>query len=115
MFADVKSLVGSVLDGYNVCIFAYGQTGAGKTFTMEGRSASRQAVRSCAAPRPTAGPSENRGISMRCVKALFKGIAALSPQYKFQVHVSMIEIYNEQITDLLGQPAVRRWQTVRST
>jgi len=82
VFADVKSLVGSVLDGYNVCIFAYGQTGAGKTFTME-------------------GPSDNRGISMRCVKALFKGIAALSPQYKFQVHVSMIEIYNEQITDLL--------------
>ncbi|KAA8528377.1 hypothetical protein F0562_035732 [Nyssa sinensis] len=36
VFADASPMVISVLDGYNVCIFAYGQTGTGKTFTMEG-------------------------------------------------------------------------------
>jgi hypothetical protein len=36
VFAQTKPIVASVLDGYNVCIFAYGQTGTGKTFTMEG-------------------------------------------------------------------------------
>uniref|UniRef100_A0A2C9UFK6 Kinesin motor domain-containing protein n=1 Tax=Manihot esculenta TaxID=3983 RepID=A0A2C9UFK6_MANES len=36
VFEDVAPFATSVLDGYNVCIFAYGQTGTGKTFTMEG-------------------------------------------------------------------------------
>ena len=36
IFEDVAQLVTSALDGYNVCVFAYGQTGAGKTHTMEG-------------------------------------------------------------------------------
>lgn len=34
VYGDIQQLVRSVLDGYNVCIFAYGQTGAGKTYTM---------------------------------------------------------------------------------
>lgn len=38
VFRDTKHLVMSVLDGYNICIFAYGQTGAGKSFTMIGAS-----------------------------------------------------------------------------
>ena len=50
-----------MLDGYNVCIFAYGQTGTGKTFTME-------------------GPSGNRGVNYRTVEELFK-VAAQREQH----------------------------------
>lgn len=53
VFQEVSSLVGSVLDGYNVTIFAYGQTGAGKTFTMD-------------------GPHEDPGISTRALRELFR-------------------------------------------
>ncbi|XLT45483.1 hypothetical protein HN873_038087 [Arachis hypogaea] len=52
VFADASSMVTSVLDGYNVCIFAYGPTGAGKTFTMEGTEL-------------------NRGVNYRTLELLF--------------------------------------------
>lgn len=41
----IRPLVASVLEGYNGCVFAYGQTGTGKTFTMEGKSLLIYAVR----------------------------------------------------------------------
>ncbi|KAB2621454.1 kinesin-4-like [Pyrus ussuriensis x Pyrus communis] len=41
VFAQTRPIVSSVLNGYNVCIFAYGQTGTGKTFTMEGTHENR--------------------------------------------------------------------------
>ncbi|KAI8552295.1 hypothetical protein RHMOL_Rhmol06G0255500 [Rhododendron molle] len=41
VFEDTAPFATSVLDGYNVCIFAYGQTGTGKTFTMEGTNGAR--------------------------------------------------------------------------
>ena len=37
VFEDTKPIITSCVDGYNVCIIAYGQTGAGKTYTMMGR------------------------------------------------------------------------------
>lgn len=79
-----------MLDGYNVCIFAYGQTGTGKTFTME-------------------GTEENRGVNYRTLEELFRVIRERQGMFKYELTVSVLEVYNEQIRDLLlqeSQPGV---------
>ncbi|XP_074264750.1 kinesin-like protein KIN-14S [Silene latifolia] len=82
VFAETLPIVTSVLDGYNVCIFAYGQTGTGKTFTME-------------------GTPENRGVNYRTLKELFRIADHRSCTMKYELCVSMLEVYNERIRDLL--------------
>lgn len=83
VFADASPMVVSVLDGYNVCIFAYGQTGTGKTFTME-------------------GSEQNRGVNYRTLKQLFKIAEERKDTFTYSISVSVLEIYNEQIRDLLA-------------
>ncbi|URD87944.1 KISc [Musa troglodytarum] len=83
VYADASPLVTSVLDGYNVCIFAYGQTGTGKTFTME-------------------GTEQNRGVNYRTLKELFKIAEERNETYSYNISVSVLEVYNEQIRDLLA-------------
>ena len=75
----------SVLDGYNVSIFAYGQSGTGKTFTMEGNE-------------------EHPGLVPRAIARIFEDIQSRTTNYQHDVFVSMIEIYNESIRDLLRDP-----------
>ncbi|KDO81245.1 hypothetical protein CISIN_1g0371692mg, partial [Citrus sinensis] len=82
VFADASPLVTSVLDGYNVCIFAYGQTGTGKTFTME-------------------GTQQNRGVNYRTLELLFKIAEERKETFTYSISVSALEVYNEQIRDLL--------------
>ncbi|KAK4378969.1 hypothetical protein RND71_000831 [Anisodus tanguticus] len=82
VFAQTMPIVTSVLDGYNVCIFAYGQTGTGKTFTME-------------------GTPENRGVNYRTLEKLFSLSCERSSIMKYELFVSMLEVYNEKIKDLL--------------
>ncbi|KAL1214910.1 Kinesin-like protein KIN-14S [Cardamine amara subsp. amara] len=82
VFAQTKPIVTSVLDGFNVCIFAYGQTGTGKTFTME-------------------GTPENRGVNYRTLEELFRCSESKSHLMKFELSVSMLEVYKEKIRDLL--------------
>ncbi|OMO62522.1 hypothetical protein CCACVL1_22775 [Corchorus capsularis] len=84
VFAQTKPIVTSVLDGYNVCIFAYGQTGTGKTFTME-------------------GTPENRGVNYRTLEELFRVSGERAGIMKYELFVSMMEVYNEKIRDLLGE------------
>ncbi|XP_059652445.1 kinesin-like protein KIN-14S [Cornus florida] len=84
VFAQTSPVVTSVLDGYNVCIFAYGQTGTGKTFTME-------------------GTYENRGVNYRTLEALFGISIERSSITKYELFVSMLEVYNEKIRDLLAE------------
>ena len=83
MYADASPLVTSVLDGYNVCIFAYGQTGTGKTFTME-------------------GTERNRGVNYRTLEELFKIAEERKESVTYDLSVSVLEVYNEQIRDLLA-------------
>ncbi|EPS65973.1 hypothetical protein M569_08803 [Genlisea aurea] len=83
VFADAAPMVVSVLDGYNVCIFAYGQTGTGKTFTME-------------------GPEEDRGVNYRTLEELFDVARQRAETYTYTISVSVLEVYNEQIRDLLA-------------
>lgn len=71
-----------MLDGYNVCIFAYGQTGTGKTFTME-------------------GTQQNRGVNYRTLELLFKTTEERKETFTYSISVSALEVYNEQIRDLL--------------
>ncbi|KAA8524934.1 hypothetical protein F0562_011428 [Nyssa sinensis] len=90
VFEDTAPFATSVLDGYNVCIFAYGQTGSGKTFTME-------------------GTDEARGVNFRTLEELFYIIKERKNQFRYEISVSVLEVYNEQIRDLLvpgQQPGV---------
>ncbi|KAH0919994.1 hypothetical protein HID58_027654 [Brassica napus] len=82
VFEDTAPFATSVIDGYNVCIFAYGQTGTGKTFTME-------------------GTQDNRGVNYRTLKNLFEIMKERENRYSYEISVSVLEVYNEQIRDLL--------------
>ena len=82
IFEDTAPFATSVLDGYNVCIFAYGQTGTGKTFTME-------------------GTEEARGVNFRTLEKMFDIIKERQKLYCYDISVSVLEVYNEQIRDLL--------------
>ncbi|XP_020585222.1 kinesin-like protein KIN-14E [Phalaenopsis equestris] len=83
VYADASPLVVSVMDGYNVCIFAYGQTGTGKTFTME-------------------GTERKRGVNYRTLEELFKTAEERKGMFDYKISVSVLEVYNEQIRDLLA-------------
>lgn len=86
VFEEVVALLTSVLDGYNVCIMAYGQTGSGKTFTME-------------------GPIDNPGVNWRALTELFRVAQDRSEDMAYHFSASILEIYNEQIFDLLAGSA----------
>lgn len=83
-----KSNVLAVLEGYNSTVIAYGQTGTGKTHTMEGF-------------KYNVGDPQ-RGIIPRSMEEIFKFIQMQSSKNStFMVRVSYLQIYNEIISDLL--------------
>ncbi|KAL6660269.1 hypothetical protein ACP70R_002391 [Stipagrostis hirtigluma subsp. patula] len=97
VYADASPLVTSVLDGYNVCIFAYGQTGTGKTFTME-------------------GTERNRGVNYRTLEELFKIAEERKETEIYNLSVSVLEVYNEQIRDLLAvSPSSKKLEIKQGT
>lgn len=86
IYADTQPLIRSVLDGYNVCIFAYGQTGSGKTYTMSG---------------PDLTAEDTWGVNYRALQDLFQISKSRANLIEYEIGVQMIEIYNEQVRDLL--------------
>ncbi|XP_043219855.1 kinesin-like protein Klp98A [Amphibalanus amphitrite] len=76
-----SDVVDNAYDGYNACVFAYGQTGSGKTYTMMGTQA-------------------ERGLIPRICYRLFDKME-LSSDVRYRTEVSYLEIYNEQVKDLL--------------
>eukprot|EP01051_Picozoa_sp_SAG22_P019071 SAG22_NODE_3404_length_1731_cov_3.185662_1_plen_292_part_00 len=96
VFYDVtaKPVVDDVLKGFNGTIFAYGQTGAGKSFSMFG-------------PGLAFGSDEMDpklgGIIPRANFQIFAALEQMPPEIEVSFKVSFVEIYNEQIQDLLNQ------------
>ncbi|XP_014909860.1 kinesin-like protein KIFC3 isoform X4 [Poecilia latipinna] len=84
VFQEVQALVTSCIDGFNVCIFAYGQTGSGKTYTME-------------------GVTSDPGINQRALRLLFAEVTEKTLDWEYRIVVSLVEIYNETLRDLLRQ------------
>ena len=90
--AAVRPMVRDVLEGMNCTVFAYGQTGTGKTHTMSGaRDAECDVL------------SQDAGVIPRAMSQLFEHLE--SKELEHSVKVTYLELYNEEITDLLGPPA----------
>lgn len=86
VFRQVSEVIQSALDGFRVCVFCYGQTGSGKTFTMLGGK-----------------EDQSVGLIPRAALMIFDKIEQLqSIGWRYSVAVSALEIYNEQVRDLLG-------------
>lgn len=84
---STKSLIETIMSGYNCSVFVYGATGAGKTHTMIGRD-------------------ECPGITYLTVKELFGQIDSLRARKDFELGMTYLEVYNETVNDLLnpGEP-----------
>ncbi|RLN45415.1 hypothetical protein BBJ29_007355 [Phytophthora kernoviae] len=87
----VDPLIKATFDGYNSTIFAYGQTGSGKTYTMGSGSSVHI-------------PPEDYGIIPRVISYMFEQIDSKTlenPHYKADLQIRFLEIYGEEIHDLL--------------
>ncbi|XP_047327314.1 kinesin-like protein KIN-14K isoform X1 [Impatiens glandulifera] len=100
VYSDIQPLIRSVLDGFNVCIFAYGQTGSGKTYTMTG---------------PDGASEADRGVNYRSLDDLFQISQTRNTSFSYEIGVQMVEIYNEQVRDLLSNDAGSKNLAVLST
>ena len=87
----VAPLIKEVLSGFNCTVFAYGQTGTGKTFTMEGAHDEDGDYSWDSDPKA--------GIIPRALHQIFSALAGIED---FCVRVSYVELYNEELYDLLG-------------
>ncbi|KAM7535266.1 hypothetical protein Aperf_G00000090904 [Anoplocephala perfoliata] len=83
IFEEIRPMIASFVDGYNVCILAYGPTGSGKTYTMQG-------TKDCP------------GMCGRAVTEVFSLCDPLQGVWCTEINIAMFEIHNEIIYDLLA-------------
>ncbi|XP_031214447.1 kinesin-like protein KIF27 isoform X4 [Mastomys coucha] len=83
----IKPLVLSLIEGYNATVFAYGQTGSGKTYTIGGGHVASVV-------------EGQKGIIPRAIQEIFQSISE-NPSIDFKIKVSYIEVYKEDLRDLL--------------
>lgn len=95
----VIPIVNEVLEGFNCTIFAYGQTGTGKTYTMEG-----ECKKAKSGPNGELPPGA--GVIPRAVQQIFDTLEGQCTEYS--VKVTFLELYNEEITDLLAPEELSR-------
>uniref|UniRef100_A0A2P2JXP8 Kinesin-like calmodulin-binding protein n=3 Tax=Rhizophora mucronata TaxID=61149 RepID=A0A2P2JXP8_RHIMU len=97
VFVEVQPVIRSAIDGHNVCLLAYGQTGTGKTFTMD-------------------GTNNQPGIIPRALEEIFHG-ASMDNSISFKFSMSMLEVYMGNLRDLLApKPTCKTYEAVtRST
>ncbi|KAI7858799.1 hypothetical protein BDC45DRAFT_497663 [Circinella umbellata] len=91
--SSVQPLVEKYVDGFNATILAYGQTGSGKTYSMG------------TAIDGNIGSEDHQGIVPRFIRDLYERLEqkkATTPNYDYQVLVSFLELYNEDLVDLLN-------------
>ena len=93
-----EPVIEKLLQGINCTIFAYGQTGAGKTHTILGPPCENNETRLM-----MSGPQ--RGLIPRCMELLFKKVRAMAAHdVSFIIKAHFVEIYMEKVRDLLGDP-----------
>lgn len=106
VFHDMSHLLKSVIDGYNVCVLAYGCTGSGKTFTLIGddseTAVAESVVMSMQKDPEEKNPYERLGLLPRSIVELFNLIEAdTSQSQRYELRCAMIEHYLDNILDLL--------------
>lgn len=88
-------MVHKVLNGFNSTILVYGQTGSGKTYTMQGLTHATADYHQTEHVPFT--HSDEDGVSIRAIDHLFSNLSPLH-----EVHMTMFQIYNEKVYDLLN-------------
>lgn len=88
--SGVREMLDAALDGYTATIFAYGQTGSGKTYTVSGARAGS----------PESLIRDDAGLMQRCTAYLYAGMEERA-DLTFTVRATYLEIYNEQVVDLI--------------
>jgi hypothetical protein len=115
-FEEISHLVQSALDGYNVCIFAYGQTGSGKVCNgsdiAQNRGGSVPVAYAGVASHQTytmegvrGASEEESGMIPKTVRQIYKTAEKLkNKNWTYEMEGQFLQIYNETIHDLLGNP-----------
>eukprot|EP00494_Astrolonche_serrata_P003669 UN03676 len=90
-------MIEEVMRGFNCTVFAYGQTGTGKTYTMEGENVENGET------SDGGSPNVKSGVIIRAVTSLFERVELEAEYLESTISCSHLEIYNEELCDLLNE------------